>query len=120
MSNGSKRLVGKSGLYSGDYNGAITVGAFCSIYRSTSKIVKHVLKSLQYKRYLHVLLAGTNINNLKNADMDNLTFLLPTDETETRQISYFLDVIEGKILQCRNNIESFSKFKKGLLQQMFV
>jgi len=120
MANGSKALVGKSGVYHQDYEGKVTIGAFCSIYRSMSPIAPYLLQTDQYQKYLHVLLAGTNINNLKNSDLADLEFDLPTSDAEALKIENFLKSIDHKIELAGSELETAKTFKKGLLQQMFV
>ena len=120
MANGSKRLVGKSGIYHGDYNGKLTVGAFCSIFRTDNLLSKYILQTVQYRKYLHILLAGTNINNLKNSELSELTFNLPVSSFEQTKIASFLSSIDRKIEQVGKQLDESNQFKKALLQQMFV
>ena len=120
MANGSKRLVGKSGIYHGDYNGKLTVGAFCSIFRTDNLLSKYILQTVQYRKYLHILLAGTNINNLKNSELSELTFNLPVSSFEQTKIASFLSSIDNKIEQVDKQLDESKQFKKALLQQMFV
>jgi len=120
MANGSKRLVGKSGIYHGDYNGKLTVGAFCSIFRTDNLLSKYILQTVQYRKYLHILLAGTNINNLKNSELSELTFNLPVSSFEQAKIANFLSSIDNKIEQVGKQLDESKQFKKALLQQMFV
>ena len=120
MANGSKRLVGKSGIYHGDYNGKLTVGAFCSIFRTDNLLSKYILQTVQYRKYLHILLAGTNINNLKNSELSELTFNLPVSSFEQTKIASFLSSIDNKIEQVGKQLDESKQFKKALLQQMFV
>ena len=120
MANGSKHLVGKSGVYYGDYDNKLTVGAFCSIFRTDNKLSKYILQTVQYKRYLHILLAGTNINNLKNSELAELKFNLPVSINEQTKIANFLSSIDSKIEQVGKQLDKSKQFKKALLQQMFV
>jgi len=120
MANGSKNLVGKSGIYNGDYNNKLTVGAFCSIFRTGSLLSKYILQTVQYKKYLYVLLAGTNINNLKNSELAELKFSLPYSIEEQTKIANFLSAIDTKIKQMSKQLDKSKEFKKALLQQMFV
>ena len=120
MANGSKHLVGKSGVYYGDYDNKLTVGAFCSIFRTDNKLSKYILQTVQYKRYLHILLAGTNINNLKNSELAELKFNLPVSINEQTKIANFLSSIDSKIEQVSKQLVESKQFKKALLQQMFV
>ena len=120
MSNGSKRLVGKIGVFDGNYDQEITVGAFCSICRGSSKLLPYLFQTVEYRKYLHVLLSGTNINNLNNSDLEALVFKLPSSEIEQEKISEFLASIDEKIEAEERKLEQAKQFKKALLQQMFV
>jgi type I restriction enzyme, S subunit len=120
MANGSKNLVGKSAVYFGDFQGKITIGAFCSIMRSELELSRYILQSVQFKKYLHTLLAGTNINNLKNSELSELKFWIPCSKDEQKNITNFLATIDKKIESVNHQLEKTKEFKKGLLQQMFV
>lgn len=120
MANGSRNLVGKSGVYDGSYDGTITVGAFCSVYRSKNILTIYLLQSWQYLKYLDMLLAGTNINNLKNSDLGELKFEIPVDREEQKKVADFLSGLDSKIIITREKLEKTKEFKKGILQRMFV
>lgn len=120
MANGSKHLVGKTGVYDGSYSGKVTVGAFCSILRAKNDFVNYVLQTVEYRKYLHILLAGTNINNLKNSELEELKFTVPSSKKEQTKIANFLSSIDSKIEQVSAQLDSTKEFKKALLQQMFV
>ena len=120
MSNGSRKLVGKTGQYMGNYNGNLTVGAFCSIFRPKLGISKFLFQTESYKKQLYLILAGTNINNLKNSDLENFSFEIPVDSDEIDNICSFLDYIDNSIYSLEKKIEKIKEFKKYLLQQMFV
>lgn len=120
MANGSRQLVGKTATYNGGYEGRITVGAFCSIFRSKYPLAKYLFQINGYDRYLGILLSGTNINNLKNSDLEGLTFSLPSSETERQKIADFLTVLDDKIKLEESKLEQARNFKRSLLQQMFV
>ncbi len=120
MANGSKNLVGKTGVYHGDYSGKLTVGAFCSILRPKNNFVSYVLQIQQYKNYLKIILAGTSINNLKNSDLEDLNFILPSSEKEQTEIVSFISAIDEKIYNVKSQLEATKQYKQGLLQQMFV
>ena len=81
MSNGTRRLVGKSAEYIGNYPSKLTVGAFCSIFRTNNKLAKYLFQTEIYKKNLYLILAGTNINNLKNSDLEKFKFNIPTNES---------------------------------------
>lgn len=120
MANGSKALVGKAGIFGGGYSGNITAGAFCSIYRSKSLIAKFLFKTGEYSIFLQRILAGTNINNLKNTDLAELSFTVPTSIEEEQKITGFLAVIDSEISLTRKKLKQVGAYKKALLSRMFV
>jgi type I restriction enzyme, S subunit len=120
MANGSKKLVGKSAMYYGNYTNKLTVGAFCSIFRTNNLLSKHLLQTVKYRKYLHISLAGTNINNLKNSELAELKFNLPSSNVEQEKIANLLSSIDSKIEQIGKQLDETKQFKKALLQQMFV
>lgn len=120
MSNGTRRLVGKSAEYTGNYENKVTVGAFCSIFRTKNKLAKYLFQTESYKKNLYLILAGTNINNLKNSDLEKFKFNIPTNESEINKIHDLFVSIDNKIDYNKKQLEEITLFKKGLLQQMFV
>ena len=64
MANGSKNLVGKSGIFhkKNEFQ-TVTGGAFCSIYRAQNSLSRYLFQTDKYKKYLSILFSGTNINN---------------------------------------------------------
>ena len=120
MSNGTRRLVGKSAEYTGNYSNKLTVGAFCSIFRTENKLAKYLFQTGIYKKNLYLILAGTNINNLKNSDLEKFKFNIPTNELEINKIHDLFVSIDSKIDSNKKQLEEITLFKKGLLQQMFV
>ena len=121
MANGSKKLVGKAGEFIENYRyEQITVGAFCSIYRTNNNIAKYLFQLKEYQKYLCILLAGTNINNLKNSDLEELIFKIPSSSKEVVKIDKILSNINSIIDKENNKLEKLKQWKKGLLQQMFV
>ena len=120
MSNGTRRLVGKSAEYTGNYENKVTVGAFCSIFRTKNKLAKYLFQTESYKKNLYLILAGTNINNLKNSDLEKFKFNIPTNESEINKIHDLFVSIDNKIDYNKKQLEEITLFKKGLLQQMFI
>ena len=120
MANGSKKLVGKSAIYQNKLNkDNVTVGAFCSIFRSDLKIIPYLFQSKIYYNNLNLLLEGTNINNLKNADLANITFKIPNIEEQNRIANLFTN-LDKKIDFETKKLQDLKTYKKGLLQKMFI
>ena len=120
MSNGTRSLVGKSAEYTGNYANKLTVGAFCSIFRTKNKLAKYLFQTENYKKNLYLILAGTNINNLKNTDLEKFKFNIPVNESEINKIHDLFTSIDNKIESNQKQLQEIIVFKKGLLQQMFV
>lgn len=120
MANGSAALVGKAGVYNGDYTGCVTVGAFCSIFRTKNAILKYIFQTLLYRKYLYTILAGTNINNLKNSDLERMKIELPCSNIEQQKIAEFLTSLDNLIESKQQQISQAEHWKKGLMQGLFV
>jgi type I restriction enzyme S subunit len=119
MSNGSKALVGKSAEYAGDYPGDITVGAFCSFFRPSLPFAKLAFQTNDYARYVGVLIAGGNINNLNNTVLEEFNFPIPPSETEQQKIAECLSTLDELIGAEGQKLDALKAHKKGLIQQLF-
>lgn len=120
MSNGSKALVGKSALCEIIPASPTTVGAFCSIYRSTNPIAFQLLQTPTYTRYLYELLAGSSINNLKNTDLRGLIFRIPRDPEEQQKIGTYFRQLDALISQHATQLTKLKNIKAACLERMFV
>jgi type I restriction enzyme S subunit len=123
MSNGSKRLVGKSSQYNGEFNAAVTVGAFCSVFRvkegAVPEFVKQLFHSGGYQAFIDVSLAGSAINNLKNSDIESMKFLVPGQPVQ-KKISSILQTIDQTIEKTEALIEKYQQIKAGLMHDLFT
>nr|WP_257791432.1 restriction endonuclease subunit S [Methanosphaera sp. BMS] len=119
MNNGSKKLVGKSAEYNIIINEPITVGAFCSIFRPNNKLSKFLFRTETYKRNIYYIIAGSNINNLKNSEMGMFNFYIPTDKEEENKLFSLLTNIDKKYYLLEKEIVLNKQLKKSLLSKMF-
>jgi Restriction endonuclease S subunits len=119
MSNGSKALVGKSAEYFGDYPGDITVGAFCSFFRPELPFSKIAFQTSDYARYVGVLIAGGNINNLNNSVLEEFRFPIPPSSAEQQKIAECLSTLDELIGAESQKLDALKTHKKGLMQQLF-
>lgn len=122
MSNGSRQLVGKSGVYDGSYSEKLTVGAFCSIFRCFEQddvdYVRYLFQSREYQHAIDVLLAGSAINNIKNSDIESI--LLPIAPKEKRaRIAEVLRTVDKSIQATITSISKRHMLKKGVVADLF-
>ena len=122
MANGSSVLVGKNSYYNGGYNGTITIGIFCGIYRGQSKLTRWILCSSEYQRAIFNLMQGGNgaIANLKGNDILNLSFKYPTENEEESKLVSLLSAIDTKIRNEEQLLKYYQTQKQHLLKQMFI
>ena len=119
MSNGSKALVGKSAELDRDYSGELTVGAFCSIFRPLIHFAKIAFDTQQYADFVSIGIAGGNINNLKNSDLEAFEFHIPQEEAEQQKIAACLSSLDELITAQAQKVTALQTHKKGLMQQLF-
>ena len=119
MSNGSKALVGKSAELDRDYSGELTVGAFCSIFRPLIHFAKIAFDTQQYADFVSIGIAGGNINNLKNSDLEAFEFHIPQEEAEQQKIAACLSSLDTLITAEAQKLDTLKTHKKGLMQQLF-
>lgn len=119
MSNGSKALVGKSGELGKDYPGELTVGAFCSIFRPTKQFAKIAFSTPRYDKFVATGIAGGNINNLKNSDLEAFEFHVPSSEREQQKVADCLSSLDELIAAQARKVNALKTHKKGLMQQLF-
>ncbi|MCZ4331790.1 restriction endonuclease subunit S [Aeromonas hydrophila] len=122
MSNGSRQLVGKSGIYDGSYSNKLTVGAFCSIFRcfceDDADYVRYLFQSQEYQHSIDILLAGSAINNLKNSDVESI--LLPIAPKENRaKIAEILGNLDRYIQTVVASIDKLNAIKQGMMTDLF-
>ncbi len=124
MSNGSRRLVGKSSSFHNlPLRGRYTVGAFCSIFRPTEEaipdFVGQLFKSNQYIQQVELSLAGSAINNLKNSDLEEYKFLYPP-KSEQQKITSILTSADEVIVKTEAQISKLQDLKKGMMQDLLT
>jgi len=79
MSSGSKEHIGKNGLFCFD-NANVAFGAFCSKINMKEKYKLYIYEHFQsegFKNYVKNCCLGTNINNLNNEIIKNISITIP-------------------------------------------
>ena len=137
MANGSKVLVGKTGLYKDSQDARYTFGAFMGCFRSSSDqahatFVRYLFLTKQYQDYISNLLAGSSINNLTPKSIESLLFNVPPLK-EQEAIAEALSVLDeqtkiSEVLWSMDDelealIEQVSKLrmvKEGMMQDLLT
>jgi type I restriction enzyme, S subunit len=124
MSNGSKRLVGKNGIFRQTYQSDIlTVGAFCSIIRTkesgNENFISQVLKSDEFFKQVGFSLAGSAINNLKDSDVEDYLFSFPPI-TEQKKIASILTSVDEVIDNTQKQIDKLQDLKKATMNELLT
>ncbi|KAA9340135.1 restriction endonuclease subunit S [Adhaeribacter soli] len=90
------------------------LGLFLDYYFSNWKNTYNYLNPLVQK-------GAKNTMNIGNNDfLNGAEISLPSSEQELIKIAYFLSALDKKINHCQAQIDKTERYKKGLLQQMFV
>ena len=122
MSNGSKELVGKTAEFTGSKYEAVSVGSFCAIYRPKeskySSLIKFLFQSLEYRKQIALLLSGSNINNLKPSDIEEVKFGV-SNLDDSREISNKLNAVENDICMLSRQIAKSQEVKQEIINKIF-
>lgn len=125
MSSGSKHIVGKNIILSNlqDYS----FGAFCGLFRITNKdlnshYLAYFLQSDFYRKYIVKFAKGTNINNVRFNDLENLQIPLPPLEIQKRIVARLeraFEKIEKGSAHLQDAKTKLAKYKQSLLKSAF-
>lgn len=122
MSNGSKELVGKAACYTNSNNN-VCVGSFCSVFRADSIInrdlMRHLFFSNTYRNKIKNTISGSNINNLKPSDIENMEFRIVKD-INVEVIINELNTIYSKRGLIERCLEHTKEINKILINEIFT
>lgn len=123
-SSGSKHLVGKTASFRGEQK--ISCGAFCAILRPNSLInnlfFKYFFQTQSYRNHISSLAKGSNINNLKNADLANVQVPVPPLAEQKRivkKIEELFGVIDEQVKRLEATHAALVSYRQSILQQAF-
>jgi type I restriction enzyme S subunit len=85
----------------------------------SKKFLFQLLRTKEFQNEMVAIAQGGAQPNLCKGDINNYRFFLPCDK-EQLKISFFLSVIDNQIEQVINQIDESVKYKKGILQKMFI
>ena len=122
MANGSKELVGKTGLVK--ENIISTFGAFMGVFRlydiANACYIAQLLLSDIYKSFLKDVFTGSAINNLKSSDIENITFYMPSSSAEKQAIAKVLSDMDSEISSLESRLIKYQSLKQGMMQQLLT
>jgi len=121
MSNGSRRLVGKSAQCTMSA-APLTVGAFCSVFHPQGVVPNFLLQLFQsslYKRQVELTLAGSAINNLRNRDIETFDCALPPMKEQER-IATALVAISMRTELEERGLRKLRRVKQGLMEDLLT
>ncbi len=104
-----------------EFDGDYVASAGYAQLRS-SESAKFLYFSMHVKNTVDKMLAlctGTTYPTIRSSDLATISIYLPPKQ-EQQKIADFLSAIDLKITAVGDQIKQFEKFKKGLLQQLFV
>lgn len=119
-SSGSLDVVGKAARIRRDEE--VAFGAFCKVLRPSPDVdsgyFAHFFQTKTYRRHVTRVAAGSNINNLKGDDLDNIQLRLPSIE-EQRRIAAVLDAAEELRAKRRQALEKLDSLAQAIFIDMF-
>ena len=124
MANGSKALVGKSGLFNIDNGYAYTFGAFMSCFRTEVNaaneiFVSYLFQSELFRYYVGNLLAGSSINNLTPKSVELMEFMMPS-KIEQKAIAEVLSDMDAEITELEQRRDKTQAIKQGMMQELLT
>ncbi len=122
MSNGSKDLVGKAAEFVSSEYEKVSVGSFCAIFRPNKSLIgnlaKYLFQSETYRKHISLLISGSNINNLKNSDIESVEFTIKSGIAADNVLVEIKNIEK----QLKNQISFLQKsehLKQGLIYKIF-
>lgn len=115
--NGSRTLIGKSGLVKEPMNNTV-IGAFMTGIRATQfDFIKSLLDTNNFKKQVDKNL-GATINQITNAAFKSMTFMFP-DDAEQKAIGAFFKNLDDQITLKQRKLDKLVALKKAMLERMF-
>ena len=84
------------------------------------KFLYYLLNSNKIKNYFESNITGSTFKSIKMKDLKNTPVTIPDSFELQNEIVKLLSSVDSKIFFIENEFTDIKKFKKGLLQQMFV
>jgi type I restriction enzyme S subunit len=121
-SSGSKEIVGKAGSFiGGSFVGSF--GAFCTGLRPSGALspayFRYYFQTPSYRKSVSELSAGSNINNLKTADLASQNFPLPPAPEQTRiveKLEELLSDLDAGVAELKAAQKKLGQYRQSLLK----
>ena len=119
-SSGSKHLVGKAAYIDEDLKAVF--GAFCKVVRLKNKkyaqYIGHYFNSPTYRNIMNNISLGSNINNIRNEDIEDLIVNWYSDDQQHKIVS-ILDQVNHLISLRTQQLEQLDLIVKSRFVEMF-
>lgn len=103
-----------------DENDKYTLNQRICALKATAVEPKFLLYILNRNRYYLMFDSGVGQTNLTRDEVLNCPLEIPKEKKEQEKILNFISSIDAKIEVAKNQLEQTQRFKKGLLQNMFI
>lgn len=103
-----------------DENDKYTLNQRICALKATEVEPKFLLYILNRNRYYLMFDSGVGQTNLTRDEVLNCPLEIPKEKKEQEKILNFISSIDAKIEVAKNQLEQTQRFKKGLLQNMFI
>jgi type I restriction enzyme S subunit len=122
IANGSRHLVGKAAPFHGDAEHDYVVGAFCALYRpapgESPDLLAELFECHPYRKWVSALLAGTNIGNLRPADVLSCRINLPAKQEGRVRMGELLRLLRHEIDLLAAEREKVEDYRRALLSNL--
>ena len=124
MANGSKELVGKTGLFRVRNGHMYTFGAFMGCFRVEPTIAEpsfvfFLFHTHRFRNFFNLILSGSSINNLKPSDIEVAEFKVPDRNEQTAIVSVLSDM-NAEITALEQRRDKTRAIKQGMMQQLLT
>jgi len=123
-------LIGRQNFHNGGFGivpsgweGFVTSNAITHLTekkdRCNLKFIEYYFSQYNFYKRVDCIIGGTGQKEMSKKEFNNLKVLIPSFK-EQEKIANFLSLCDKKIEEVSKQLEKTKKFKKALLQQMFV
>jgi len=79
----------------------------------------YLMQAAYVRKQIKILATGVSVLGISKASLAKIQIYIPSKPEQTK-IANFLTAIDNKITQAQAQLDAVKRYKKGLLQQMFV